>query len=169
MRHFTSICIDQCQNGSSNILVQYQEQPRSTRIVVAYPRPAFLATKWQITLQSVLINRSKFVKATHNNTEMGKFKYQGPRRCLLTLVGRKNIVVRDKLFPQKPPGSRPIFLSRGVGSAVPPRVAPPIFHSWSDSGAYSQAPVLAPAFCGDTVRQFGVTTVSTNGLACGFN
>ena len=36
---------DQYQNGSSNLLTPYREQPRSTRIVVAYPRSAFSATK----------------------------------------------------------------------------------------------------------------------------
>ena len=41
----TSIRTDQYQNGSSNLLTPYREQPRSTRIVVAYPRPAFSATK----------------------------------------------------------------------------------------------------------------------------
>ena len=45
MRHFTTIGTDQCRNGSSNFLIPYREQPRSTRIVVAYPRPAFSATK----------------------------------------------------------------------------------------------------------------------------
>ena len=35
---------DQYQNGSSNLLTPYREQPRSTRIVVASPRPAFSAT-----------------------------------------------------------------------------------------------------------------------------
>ena len=68
----------------------YREQPRSTRIVVAYPRPAFSATNRTNTFQpvlinnvvaysrpafsatnrtntfqSVLINNSKFLKATH--------------------------------------------------------------------------------------------------------
>ena len=37
--------INQCQNGSSNLLTPYREQPRSTRNIVAYPRPAFSATK----------------------------------------------------------------------------------------------------------------------------
>ena len=46
MRHFAGHCTDQCRNGSSDILIPYREQPRSTRIVVAYPRPAFSATKW---------------------------------------------------------------------------------------------------------------------------
>ena len=35
-------------SGSSNFLTPYREQPRSTRIVVAYPRPAFSATKQTI-------------------------------------------------------------------------------------------------------------------------
>ena len=43
-----------------------REQPRSTRIVVAYyPRPAFSATNRTNTFQPVLINNSKFLKATH--------------------------------------------------------------------------------------------------------
>ena len=36
---------DQCPKGSSNLLTPYREQPRSTRIVVTYPRPAFSAIK----------------------------------------------------------------------------------------------------------------------------
>ena len=43
----------------------YREQPRSTRIVVAYPRPAFSATNRTNSFQPVLINKSKFLKATH--------------------------------------------------------------------------------------------------------
>ena len=43
----------------------YREQPRSTRIVVAYPRPAFSATNRTNMFQPVLINNSKFLKATH--------------------------------------------------------------------------------------------------------
>ena len=43
----------------------YREQPRSTRIVVAYPRPAFSATNRTNTFQPVLSNNSKFLKATH--------------------------------------------------------------------------------------------------------
>ncbi|CAN0369132.1 unnamed protein product, partial [Ascophyllum nodosum] len=37
----TSNGTDQLQNSSSNLLTPYREQPRSTRIFVAYPRPAF--------------------------------------------------------------------------------------------------------------------------------
>ena len=43
----------------------YREQPRSTRFIVAYPRPAFSATNRTKTFQPVLINNSKFLKATH--------------------------------------------------------------------------------------------------------
>ena len=43
----------------------YREQPRSTRIVVAYPRSAFSATNRTNTFHPVLINNSKFLKATH--------------------------------------------------------------------------------------------------------
>ena len=43
----------------------YREQPRTTRIVVAYPRPAFSATNRTDAFQPVLINNSKFLKATH--------------------------------------------------------------------------------------------------------
>ena len=43
----------------------YREQPRSTRIVVAYPRPTFSATNRTNTFQPVLMNNSKFLKATH--------------------------------------------------------------------------------------------------------
>ena len=46
----------------------YREQPRSTRIVVAYPRPAFSATnRTKNTFQPVLINNSKFLEATHRS------------------------------------------------------------------------------------------------------
>ena len=43
----------------------YRKPPRSTWIVVAYPRPAFSATNRTNTFQPVLINNSKFLKATH--------------------------------------------------------------------------------------------------------
>ena len=61
----------------------YREQPRSTRIVVAYLRPAFSATNGQITLQPVLINQSKFLKATHR-TKIRKIEI--PWSMVLELV-----------------------------------------------------------------------------------
>ena len=36
---------DQCQKCSSGLLTPYREQPRSTRVVVAYPRTSFSLTK----------------------------------------------------------------------------------------------------------------------------
>ena len=73
------------------------------------------------------------------------------RRSLLALVGRKQTMARDQLFPQKPPGSRLVFRSRDVSSAVPPRVVPHIFCSRSESVVYSRAPRLPPAFRGGIV------------------
>ena len=51
----------------------YREQPRSTRIVIAYPLPAFSATNRTNTFHPVLINNSKFIKATHR-TKIGKIE-----------------------------------------------------------------------------------------------
>ena len=45
MRHFTDNGTEQCKNGLLTLLTPYREQPRSSRIVVAYLRPAFSATK----------------------------------------------------------------------------------------------------------------------------
>ena len=45
----------------------------------------------------------------------------------------------------------PCICSRDVGSAVSPRVAPSIFRLRGESGAYSQAPLLPPAFRGGAV------------------
>ena len=89
-----------------------------------------------------------------------------------------------------------VFCSRDVGSAVPSRVAPSIFRLWGESGAYSQAPLLPPAFRGGAVlyctvlyctvlyctvlyctvlhctalyASFDIMAVCTNSLTCGFN
>ena len=48
----------------------YREQPRSTRIVVAYPRPAFSATDRTNTFQPVLINNSKFLVLVANPNKL---------------------------------------------------------------------------------------------------
>ena len=125
----------------------YREQPRSTRIVFAYPRPAFSATNRTNTFQPVLINNSKFIKATHR-TKIRKIEI--PRSMVVEALScwsrrasqhpavtkpcaslkkphesrpfaapcgprrKKNDVVRDQLFPQKPPGSRFRFSRTGV-------------------------------------------------------
>ena len=62
---------DQRQNGSSNLLTPYREQPRSTRIVVATHGQRPQQQSGQITPQSVLIKKPKFFKATHD-TEIRK-------------------------------------------------------------------------------------------------
>ena len=72
-----------------------------------------------------------------------------PRRLRL----RANIFllsVTFSIFSLSCPRSCFIFCSHGIGSAVPPRVAPPIFRLRGESGAYSQAPLLSPAFRGGT-------------------
>ena len=56
----------------------YREQPRSTWIDVAYPRPAFSATNRTSTFQPVLINTSKFLKATHRTKIREIEIYRGP-------------------------------------------------------------------------------------------
>ena len=53
------------KTANQNSFTPYREQPRSTRIVVAYPRPALSATNRTYTFQPVLISNSKFFKATH--------------------------------------------------------------------------------------------------------
>ena len=45
VRYFTRHCADQFQNNTSKVLTLLEEQPRSTRIVIAYPRPTFSAKK----------------------------------------------------------------------------------------------------------------------------
>ena len=49
----------------TSLCTPYRKQRRSTRIVDAYPRPAFSATNRTNTFRPVLINNSKFLKATH--------------------------------------------------------------------------------------------------------
>ena len=67
-RHLTSNGTDQCQNGSSNLLLStpYREQTRSTQIVVTYPRLAFSATKRTHYAPKRLFNKPKFFTATRH-------------------------------------------------------------------------------------------------------
>ena len=73
----TSNGTDQYQNSSSNLRTPYREQPRSTRIVVAYPRPAFSATKrtnYALTSfdqqAQVSQGRTSFKNKENRNTEV---------------------------------------------------------------------------------------------------
>ena len=65
-RHFAKNGAYQCQNGSSNLLTPYREQPRSTRIVVGSPRPAFSATKRTIHAPISLDNQVQVFRATRH-------------------------------------------------------------------------------------------------------
>ena len=84
------------------------------------------------------------------------------RRSLLALAGRKETVVRDRLFPQKPSGSRLIFWSRDVGSAVSPRVAERILRLLTGSSPPSHFPRRYASFG-------AMHVVGTSGMTCGFN
>ena len=66
MRHSTSNGTDQYQHFSPNLLTPYREQPRSPRIVVAYPWPAFSATKRANHTPINFDDKAKFLKAKHH-------------------------------------------------------------------------------------------------------
>ena len=132
VRHFTRNSTDQSQNGSSNLFTPYGEQPRSTRIVVAYLRSAFSATK---RINHVPISQVSQVHFMQKNTENCCTEIHGggglglvePARdpacsrpkscaslksapfffaCLLLIVGpRRKKTDRGQRFPQKPLGS----------------------------------------------------------------
>ena len=159
----------------------YREQPRSTRIVVAYPRPAFSATNRTNTFQPVLINNSKFIKATHR-TKIRKIEI--PRSMVVEALScwsrrasqhpavtkpcaslkkphesrpfaapcgprrKKNDVVRDQLFPQKPPGSRFRFSRTGVQPS-PGSSTIELPSAFAESGAYppDREPPGSPRQC----------------------
>ena len=138
---------DQCQNDSSNLLTQYREQPHSTWIVVAYPRPAFSATK-RINHADQQAQVSQGDTSCRNmvncNTEVhggGGLELAKParepasscpkpcaslkkapenfpaRRSLLALVKRKQTVVRDRLSLRNLPVCA--FDSRAQGFCTP--------------------------------------------------
>ena len=85
MRQFADNGTDQCQNGSLNLLIPYREQPRSTRIIVAYPRPAFSATKLTNHAPISFDRKPKFLKAT-NHAE--KRKIEIPRSMVVETLSR---------------------------------------------------------------------------------
>ena len=64
-------------NGSSNLLTSYLEQPRSTRIAVAYPRPAFSATNWPKCAPTSFDQQIQ-VSQGHTCTKIRKLKYRAP-------------------------------------------------------------------------------------------
>ena len=80
MRHFTSNGTNQCQNGSSDLLTLYQKQPRSTRIVVVYLRPAFSATK---RTDYALIGFDQQAEVSQGQTSRRKKKLVIPRSMVM--------------------------------------------------------------------------------------
>ena len=54
------------KNGASNLLTPYREQFRSIRIVDAYPRPVFAATKWTNHAPISFDQQAEFFKAVRH-------------------------------------------------------------------------------------------------------
>ena len=136
MRHLTSNGTDQCQNGSSNLLTPYRERLRSTRVVVAYPRSAFSATKRSNYAQISFDQQAQVSQGHTSCRNMGNCSTEvhgggvlelvkpaqpassRPKPCafwkipqesfrsLLVFVGKKQAMVRNQLVPQKSPASR---------------------------------------------------------------
>ena len=165
----TSNGTDQYQNGSSNLLTPYREQPRSTRNVVAYPRPAFSAKKRKnyaptsfdqqvqvsqghtfcTEIRKIEIPRSMVVEALNwwsrrasqpPAVQSPVHSWKNPTNLarsplLVVLVGRKMTVVRDQLFPQKPPGSSLWFSRTGVQPS-PGSSTIELPSAFAESGAY---------------------------------
>ena len=165
----TSNGTDQYQNGSSNLLTPYREQSRSTRNVVAYPRPAFSAKnrknyaptsfdqQVQVSqghtfcteIRKIEIPRSMVVEALnwwsrrasqHPAVQSPVHSWKSPTNLarsplLVALAGRKMTVVRDQLFPQKPPGSSLWFSRTGVQPS-PGSSTIELPSAFAESGAY---------------------------------
>ena len=146
-----------------------REQPRSTRNVVAYPRPAFSAKnrknyaptsfdqQVQVSqghtfcteIRKIEIPRSMVVEALnwwsrrasqHPAVQSPVHSWKSPTNLarsplLVALVGRKMTVVRDQLFPQKPPGSSLWFSRTGVQPS-PGSSTIELPSAFAESGAY---------------------------------
>ena len=112
MRHFTSNGTDQCQNGLSNLLTLYQEQPGSTRTAVAYTQPAFSATKRANHAPICFDQQSKFLKATCH-AEIRKIEI--PRSMVLEVLDWRSRRASQHPAVQSPvhiPEKRPTNLAR---------------------------------------------------------
>ena len=105
MRNFITKVTDQCQNGSYNLLTPYREQPRSTRIVVAYPRPAFSATK-RTNLTPISLDQQAQVSQGHTLCRMKEYRnteVHGGRSLELVNPARELASSRPKVLciPEK--------------------------------------------------------------------
>ena len=125
---------NRCQNGSSNPLTPYREQPRSTRIDVTYPWSAFSATRrtnhapisFDQQAQAYQghpsdTNKKKCNTEVHGggSLELGKPAplMMPARRFLLTLGGRKQIRGKKSAFLSETSRFAPLILAH-KGSAL---------------------------------------------------
>ena len=83
----------------------YREQPRSTRFVVAYPRPAFSATNWTNTFEPVLINNipssqghTSYIKCQSRLWSQRGTKVKGSHHGDNPLLGPTGIQVATKSY-----------------------------------------------------------------------
>ena len=109
-----------------------------------FPSTAIVRTLWVAMTSSLLRARSRSLLACR----------RAARRLVLPLrlFFLANTFFLFIIFVQKLlssnfcPRSRLSFGSREEGLALPPRVGSPILHARAESGAYSRAPLLLPAF-----------------------
>ena len=146
-------------NGLSNLLIPYREQPRSTRIMFAYTRPAFPVTK-QTKYAPISFSRA---------TSIPRFMMMVETLSCCSWRASQHPAVQSLVLPTKGPETSLfapclVFWSRDEGSVFPPRVAPPISRFRSDSGAYSQAPPVLLSSPLKTIWFVDSTGHSTPGL-----
>ena len=125
----TSNGTDQYQNGSSNLLTPYREQPRSTRIVVAYPRTAFSATKRTNSIsfdQRVQVSQGHTSYKSKENMSMGIYVYLRDRTNVAASPARGRQSNREHVCSPCPHPCLRTW-SRETGSAVPSRGSPLTF------------------------------------------
>ena len=107
----TSNGTDQYQNGSSNLFTPYREQPRSTRIVVAYPRPAFSATN-RTNCAPTSFDRQ--VQVSQGHTLYKNKEIEIPRSMVVEALGWRSRRASQHLAVQSPvdPWKSPTNLAR---------------------------------------------------------
>ena len=109
-----------------------------------FPSTAIVRTLWVAMTSFLLRARSRSLLACR----------RAARRLVLPLLlfflahtfSFDNFFVQKLLSSNFCPRSRLSFWPREEGSAFPPRVGSPILHAGAESGAYSRAPLLLPAF-----------------------
>ena len=86
---------NQYQNGSSNLLTPYyREQPRSTRIAVAYPRPVFSATNWTNYAPTNWLPTRKKLLYTVANPARGLLNREKKKKSLAAAPPPRAVTIR---------------------------------------------------------------------------